>query len=89
MSNRFHGRQDASKKSPGQHNKGVLKADRIKKREEAEARQRNADPRKSKAFFRGSSYDPNTGKRRRWKTPDWKRHDEAVIAYLERQKVEA
>lgn len=81
MSNRLSGVQDTSKKL-GRRNKGIARADRNVKRAEAVLRQGISDPRKSKAFRRGSSYDPSTGKRRPWRTPDWKRHDDAVESYL-------
>jgi hypothetical protein len=86
VSNRFHGRQDTSKKREGQQNKGILRADRALKRQEAENRQALTDPRKTKAFRLGSSYDPSTGKRRPWKTPDWRRHDESVAALVATQR---
>ncbi len=86
MSSRFHGRAFDTTKKDGRPNKGVARAVRDLKREEAVARDANTDPRKTKAFRRGSSYDQNTGKRRPWKAPDWKRHDEAVVAFVAKQQ---
>lgn len=82
---RFNGRQDffiGPKR--GRKNKGILAGYREQKRHEAEARQANVDPRRTKAFRLGSSFDPTTGKRRRWTSADWKRHDEAVAALLQK-----
>ena len=79
---RFHGRQTpVGSKKDGRHNKGVLRAYREQLRVQAEVRQEDVDPRKTKAFQLGSSYDPTTGKRRRWNRSDWKAHDERVVAY--------
>jgi len=89
MASRFHGKMDDTGPKKGRKNKGVLASVRAAKRTEAELRQAKSDPRKSKAFLRGSCFDPTTGKRRQWKTADWKAHDERVTAYLEKQKVAA
>lgn len=86
MSNRFNGKQDSTGPLKGRRNKGVLKADRAAKRAEAELRNKNTDPRNTRAFRLGSSFDPTTGKRRMWKAADWKRHDEAVAAFVAKQR---
>lgn len=88
MSSRFHGRALDTTKKAGRRNKGVARAVRDLKREEAEARQANTDPRNTKAFQRGSSYDPNTGKRRPWKAHDYRLHGDRVLAFITKQDQE-
>lgn len=87
---RFNGRQSpVGDKKAGRKNKGILKAYREKKRIEAEVRQEDVDPRKTKAFRLGSSYDLNTGKRRPWKTSDWRIHDNKVAKLQDEEMLNA
>ena len=82
MASRFRGRMDNTGPKKDRRNKGIGAAVRAAKRAEAESRARKTDPRKTRAFRLGSSYDPTTGKRRKWTPTDWRAHDERVEAFL-------
>lgn len=82
---RFHGKMDNTGPKKGRKNKGVLKAYRERKRIEAELRNADCDPRKTKEYRLGSAYNPSTGKRDKLKRRDWDEYDIRIIAFLDRE----
>lgn len=89
---RFHGKMDnTGPKGKGRKNKGVLKAYRERQRIQAEVRQEDADPRKSKAARLRSTFNSATGRREPWdKFPMHQRnHETRVGVWLAKNPEEA
>lgn len=70
-------------RQPGEPKGSVRRRLKEAKRREAEVRQANADPRRSKAARLGSTFNPKTGKRESWDRDQFAHHH---VTHLERVK---